>query len=122
MPKNEYSKVYLKLVALEFTPEVSDKVLKSIKDKDAQRKLRVDSAKKYYKDNYKDLCLDLSKCEWIVDDEDKVVVQTCILFKEPDYIIRVVHDDVLTLVYSKEAFKVLDQEIIKKVETGMIEF
>lgn len=74
MPKNEYSKVYLKLVALEFTPEVSDKVLKSIKDKDAQRKLRVDSAKKYYKDNYKDLCLDLSKCEWIVDDEDKVVV------------------------------------------------
>lgn len=74
LPKNEYSKVYLKLVALEFTPEVSDKVLKSIKDKDGQRNLRVDSAKKYYKDNYKDLCLDLSNKEWIVDDEDKVVV------------------------------------------------
>ena len=108
LPKNEYSKVYLKLVALEFTPDIPFKVLGSIRGKEAQSELRIDSAKKYYRDNYKALCLDLSGKEWTVDDEDKVVVQTCILFKEPDHIIRVIHDDTLTLVYSKEAFKVLD--------------
>lgn len=73
LPKNEYSKVYLKLVALEFTPEMPTQP-KIVKDKDAQRNLRVDLAKKYYKENYKALCLDLSGKEWIVDDEDKVVV------------------------------------------------
>ena len=35
LPKNEYSKVYLKLVALEFTPEIPFKVLGSIRGKEA---------------------------------------------------------------------------------------
>jgi len=55
--KNDYCKVYLKLVALEFTPNVSDKVLKT-------PKLRVEYAKEYYKENYRNLCIDLSKCDW----------------------------------------------------------
>jgi len=34
-------------------------------------------------------------------------------------VIKVVHDDVLTLVYSKETFKITDAELIKKVEAGI---
>jgi len=54
-PQNEYSKVYLKLIGLEFSPDVSDKT---------PNKKKIESAKEYYKEIYKSLCLDLSKCEW----------------------------------------------------------
>lgn len=51
--KNEYSKIYMKLIALEINPDIPDKVLKGVKDREGLNKLRIEHAKSYFRNNYK---------------------------------------------------------------------
>lgn len=60
--QESYSKVYLKLIGLEFNTK------------------KISKAKDHFKSVYKSLCLDLTGREWVLE-EDKVIVQTCDLFE-----------------------------------------
>ena len=63
--------------------------------------------------------MDIGGRTWqLNDDKDKVFVQVADLYEEPKNTVKIVHDDVLTLVYSKEQFKIKDGDVsILKCET-----
>jgi hypothetical protein len=106
----EYTRVYLKLVALEF--DVRDILGNRVKSGMSPQQLEhqhIERAKSYYRQVYKSLCIDLTQKEWEID-ADIVHVQTCDIFREPDFVLRVPFDSYITMVYSRETFKVTDAD------------
>jgi len=118
----EYTRTYLKLIALEFdVREMLGNRVKQIMTKQQTESQQIEGAKNYYRQIYKSLCIDLTRREWEVEGET-VSVQTCELYREPEYVIRVQFDAYTTLVYSKESFKVTDSEQISELEKAIEKF
>jgi hypothetical protein len=74
-------------------------------------------AKKHLKSIYKELSLDVTNKTWSFDeDENEVCIQMADLFHQPTQTYDIVHDDKVTLIYSKERMKIKDDIDKKKID------